>query len=59
MLASNGEPNVYPCYKVVASDGKMSGYNLGTDEKLRRLTADGVEVSDGKVSKDRFFAFGK
>ena len=49
MLASNREQDRYPCYKVVASDGRVSGYNLGTEEKLRRLAADGVSVSEGKV----------
>lgn len=28
MLSSNRQQNDYPCYKVVASDGKVSGYNL-------------------------------
>ncbi|MFB0964181.1 MAG: MGMT family protein [Patescibacteria group bacterium] len=49
MLASNTEQDIYPCYKVVASDGRASGYNLGTEEKLRRLAADGVFVDGGKV----------
>lgn len=25
-MRGNKEPNVYPCYKVVSSDGKLSGY---------------------------------
>lgn len=49
MLASNTEQDRYPCYKVLASDGRVSGYNLGTEEKLRRLAADGVLVDGGKV----------
>lgn len=57
MLASNLEQDRYPCYKVVASDGKVSGYNLGTEEKLRRLAADGVSVENGKVAILRAYRF--
>lgn len=57
MLSSNFEQDRYPCYKVVASDGKVSGYNLGTEEKLRRLAADGVLVENGKVAILRAYRF--
>lgn len=55
MLSSNTEPDRYPCYKVVASDGRISGYRFGVEEKLRRLAADGVEILDGKVDPRRFY----
>ncbi len=46
MLSSNPEQDIFPCYKVVSSSGKISGYNLGIHEKIRRLRADGIEMVD-------------
>ena len=38
ILASNQEQDIYPCFLVVRSDGKLSGYNLGIEEKRKRLS---------------------
>jgi alkylated DNA nucleotide flippase Atl1 len=57
MLASNRRQDEILCYKVVRSDGSLGGYNLGTEEKLRRLAADGVPISDGKVLPGSIFRF--
>ena len=59
LMASNKHPKEYPCYKVVASDGKLTGYSapggLKTKEKL--LEQDGVRVFRGKVDKKYFYTF--
>ena len=55
ILSKNTQPDVYPCFRVLHSDGSLSGYNLGVDEKLRRLEADGVPIRDGKVSREYFW----
>lgn len=57
MLSSNSEQDVFPCYKVVSACGKLSGYNLGTAEKIRRLRADGVKITRRGVLADDFFRF--
>ena len=49
LLNKNPDPDKYPCYKVVQSDGKLGGFALGDKNKIRRLKADGVEVINGKV----------
>ncbi len=51
ILASNTEQDIYPCYKVICSDGKLGGYNLWIDEKIRRLQADGISVKNNTVEK--------
>jgi O-6-methylguanine DNA methyltransferase len=33
-----------PCHRVVGSGGKLGGFFWGQDEKIRRLTAEGVNV---------------
>lgn len=56
MLAANREANIYPCYKVVHTDGRLGGYGYGNGvpEKIRRLEADGIEIRDGRVDLERF-----
>lgn len=49
LLHKNPEPDEYPCYKVVQSDGSLGGFALGCDDKIRRLRKDGIEVKDAKV----------
>ena len=53
LLNKNPEPDKYPCYKVVQSDGKLGGFALGDQEKIKRLKMDGVEVKNGKVTDFR------
>lgn len=53
LLGKNPEPDKYPCYKVVQSNGKLGGFALGNTNKIQRLKADGIEVSDGKVVEFR------
>jgi O6-methylguanine-DNA--protein-cysteine methyltransferase len=47
----NLEPEVYPCYKIIAHSWKLWGYSgtNGIHGKVERLRADGVEVIDGKI----------
>lgn len=51
LLKSNPEPDKYPCYKVVRSDGLVGGYSGpgGLREKIRRLRLDGVIINNGKI----------
>ncbi len=50
----NTSPDVFPCYKIIAHDGRVSGYNGagGVEEKIQKLKSDGVWVIDGKVPKE-------
>lgn len=50
-LGQNEHPKKYPCYKVVASDGKLGGYSGagGLKKKVELLERDGVKVKKGKV----------
>jgi deoxyribonuclease V len=51
ILAENDQPDVYPCYKVVHSDGRVGAYRApgGPAEKIARLQADGVPVQEGCI----------
>lgn len=46
----------YPCYKILADSGKIGWYNSEKwiMEKIEKLEADGVRVTDGKVDKKYF-----
>ena len=51
LLGSNPEPDRFPCFKVVKSDGSLGGYALGEKEKIRRLKVEGIVVRNGKISE--------
>ena len=49
----NDAPDFFPCYKVIAHSGKVSGYNAWEWEstKIQMLKADGIEIIDGRVPR--------
>lgn len=57
IMKYNKEPSIYPCYKVIASDGKLSGYNTarGIEEKIEKLQNDRIIIVDGKIDKKYFY----
>jgi deoxyribonuclease V len=42
-----------PCHRVVRKGGDLGGYIHGAEEKARRLSAEGIEVNDGRVDFER------
>lgn len=53
VMKYNQRPDLYPCYKVIASSGKISGYNteIWIPEKIAKLEAEGISVIKGKIDK--------
>jgi deoxyribonuclease V len=49
MMNQNPDAETMPCYKIIHSDGKLGGFGLGTDDKIRRLQQDNIHVKDGKI----------
>lgn len=54
IMRYNKEPLKYPCYKVIASTWKISGYNTerGVIEKIEKLRADGIPIIGMKISSE-------
>jgi O6-methylguanine-DNA--protein-cysteine methyltransferase len=54
VMRYNKFPDIYPCYKVIASDWRISWYSWegGVDGKIERLKKDWVEVVDGIVGEE-------
>jgi len=38
-----------PCFKIVKNDGSLGGFALGSREKIRRLSKEGILVKNGKI----------
>lgn len=59
IMAGNDHPKEYPCYKVVASDGKLTGYSApgGLATKAKLLKKDGIQVKKGSVPFQYFHTF--
>lgn len=50
-MKTNEHPEIIPCYKVVASDGSLTGYSAGKGviTKKEKLLRDGVKFKNDKV----------
>lgn len=59
IMAGNGHPMEYPCYKVVASSGELTGYSApgGVAKKRKLLLRDGVGFIGNRVDKKYFHRF--
>jgi deoxyribonuclease V len=49
MMNQNPNADNMPCYKIVHSDGRLGGFGLGIDDKIRRLKKDSIRVKKGKI----------
>lgn len=49
MMNQNPNADNMPCFKIVHSDGRVGGFGLGVDDKIRRLKEENVLVKDGKL----------
>lgn len=49
LLNQNKNPEKYPCFLVVQSDGKIGGFALGEQEKIKRLNKIGIEIENNKI----------
>jgi len=59
IMATNDRPDLYPCYKVVHSDGSVGEYSGpgGPQAKIERLRAEGIPIRDGRVQNLREYVF--
>ena len=49
MMNQNPDPDNMPCFKIVHSDGKLGGFGLGIDDKIRRLNNNGIYVLNENI----------
>jgi len=59
IMAANEEPDRYPCYKVVHSDGRVGAYSGpgGEAAKIERLRAEGIPVHGGRIPNLKEYVF--
>ena len=50
MMNQNPDADTMPCYKIIHSDGRLGGFGLGLDDKIRRLDEVGIFVKNGKIN---------
>ncbi|MFA6458176.1 MAG: MGMT family protein [Patescibacteria group bacterium] len=48
IMRANHDPN-FPCHRVICSNGKVGGFNLGKEEKIRKLRSEGAKISGDKI----------
>lgn len=53
-LAKNPLLVKIPCHRVIRSDGKVGGYKLGTEQKIKLLKEEGIEISNEKIDLKKY-----
>ncbi|MEO9309335.1 MAG: MGMT family protein [Nitrososphaera sp.] len=51
IMNKNPFPVIIPCHRVVKSDGKVGGYFYGQEVKTKMLSAEGINVQNGKIQE--------
>ena len=49
IMNKNPYPVLVPCHRVVMSTGKIGGYAYGENVKMKMLSDEGIEISNGKI----------
>jgi deoxyribonuclease V len=56
MMNQNPNADSMRCYKIVYSNGKIGGFGLGIEDKIRRLNLDNIEIKENRiVNFDKIF----
>jgi len=59
IMRRNAHPEIYPCYKVVSSSGKIHGYSGCMSGKTHKkkaalLKKDGIDIRNGKINLGQY-----
>ena len=46
MMNQNPDADDMPCFKIVYSDGRLGGFGLGIDDKIRRLMRENIDLKE-------------
>ncbi|MDB4849981.1 MGMT family protein [Nitrosopumilus sp.] len=49
IMSNNPYPVLVPCHRVVMSTGKIGGYAYGKIVKMKILSDEGIEITNGKI----------
>jgi len=56
-MAKNTNLITIPCHRVVRKDGVIGEYASGTKKKIELLTAEGIEIDNGKIKNLNHFMY--
>jgi len=51
IMNKNPYPVLVPCHRVVMSTGKIGGYAYGEHVKMKMLSDEGIEITNGKIQE--------
>ncbi|MCX6815441.1 MAG: MGMT family protein [Candidatus Aenigmarchaeota archaeon] len=59
VMRRNPRPDLYPCYKVISSTGRIGGYagcvkGRMINKKIKLLKKDGIEIKNGKIDLKKY-----
>jgi methylated-DNA-[protein]-cysteine S-methyltransferase len=53
-LKKNKNIVIIPCHRVVCSDGRIGGYNMGIEKKIKLLRNEGIKIVNDKIDLKKF-----
>ncbi len=53
-LNKNKFPEVYPCYKIINSNGNLGGYSEGLKLKIKKLKQDRIKIENSKINLKKY-----
>lgn len=54
LLNKNLYPIVFPCHRVVMSNGSLGGYSKGITKKAQLLRSEGIQIRNGKINLKKY-----
>lgn len=57
IISESEEIELYPCYRVIHSDGRIGSYTGGAQAKIEKLRAEGVPVRYGRIEDLKSYVF--
>ena len=54
-LNKNPYAPIVPCHRVINSDGRLGGFALGLNSKIKLLKREGIEIRNNKIDLNKYF----
>ena len=59
IMRHNEHPEIYPCYKVISTSGKIHGYSgclsgKRVEKKINLLRKDGIKIENNRIDLSRY-----
>jgi len=54
-LHKNPYAPIVPCHRVINSDGRIGGFASGTENKIKLLKKEGIQIKNNRINLKKYF----